>query len=66
MHPEPPARGRGRPRKQPALLERQIAVRLTDSEHRALEQLAANQFTTAAALARELIRAELAKRKAAP
>ena len=59
-------RGRGRPRKQPDPLAKQIAVRLTDQEHRALEQLAANRFQSAAELVRELIRAELATQRPRP
>ena len=58
-------RRRGRPRKQPQPLDQQIAVRLTDAEHRAFCQLAAGRFISPAELARELIRAELARRSPA-
>ena len=53
-------RRRGRPRKQPDALDHQIAVRLTDQEHRAFCQLAAGRFLTPAELARELIRTAIA------
>ena len=57
----PTERRRGRPRKQPDALDHQIAVRLTDQEHAAFCQLAAGRFLTPAELARELIRAEIAR-----
>lgn len=58
---------RGKPQETPGeVLTHQIAVRLTEREHAAFCQLAANHWQTPAKLARELIRAELAKRKQIP
>ena len=56
---------RGRPRKQPQPLDRQIAIHLTDQEHTAFCQLAASRFQTRAELARELIHTELANKNGA-
>jgi hypothetical protein len=64
----PAKRPRGKPQEIAGeVLTHQIAVRLTDQEHRELCQLAAGRFITPAKLARQFIRAQLtSERKQIP